>query len=510
MAPPIATPPIARGEDPAPPNLLPQLTQNVTGISADNSSDTGGKADNDVVAPINSLTVPAPQSQQRRERRLSFRSFAFFYGRDKAPSSDNPATPTRDNETAKHKSSFPKHKLSRSEKEARSSAVALRALIIGPGALPPTAESRHSKPISTPDLKKVKSQLLKPKSANAIITQLRVLPLPDGPSFRVSGRPSSESLVTHPDAGGAPIHAVCLAYTDEEADRRYFSRLRTGHNQNPSSPITPNALSTTSASETASIITASLESLLPILKDLRLVSLLASPDLGFGQPVSDSDESGPLTGSVPSAMTVMEGFEEITKQLMMLGFATSKAVFPDHTGIYSPTDRMSVLTYWWGLELVLPEPSVVYLGKAKSISNTLLNFLSAFAMFNNGVREVLPFIRYVANFVDFEWSAIKAQDKGRGVVCAATWVMPAAMVPRSWDFPSRPATAPNRPTPADTTAPKTSSGGGTVHPSPPQSNPTPPPDVLYPAAPIMPMMPQLMVTPATLPRSSSVPQEPVT
>jgi hypothetical protein len=42
---------------------------------------------------------------------------------------------------------------------------------------------------------------------------------------------------------------------------------------------------------------------------------------------------------------------------------------------------------------------------------------------NNGVREILPFIRYIAQFIDFEFNAIKGQDKGDGVVCAATWYL---------------------------------------------------------------------------------------
>jgi len=99
---------------------------------------------------------------------------------------------------------------------------------------------------------------------------------------------------------------------------------------------------------------------------------------------------------------------------------------------------MSILTYWWGLELLLPPPTLKYLSEAQSITSTAINFLSALALVNNGVREVLPFVRYIAQFMDFEFDAIKRQDKGRGVVCAATWIMPAAMVPRPWDFPDRP------------------------------------------------------------------------
>lgn len=50
-----------------------------------------------------------------------------------------------------------------------------------------------------------------------------------------------------------------------------------------------------------------------------------------------------------------------------------------------------------------------------------MNFLSALSLVNTGVREILPFVRYISQFIDFEFNAIKAQNKGDGVVCAATW-----------------------------------------------------------------------------------------
>lgn len=59
--------------------------------------------------------------------------------------------------------------------------------------------------------------------------------------------------------------------------------------------------------------------------------------------------------------------------------------------------------------------------ETQSIASTAINFLSAFALVQNGVREILPFVRYIAQFMDFEFDAIKQQDQGRGVVCAATW-----------------------------------------------------------------------------------------
>jgi len=60
--------------------------------------------------------------------------------------------------------------------------------------------------------------------------------------------------------------------------------------------------------------------------------------------------------------------------------------------------------------------------------------LTVLAAVNEGVREIIPFVRYISQFIEFEFSSIKAQDKGKGVVCAATWIMPAALIPRPWDF----------------------------------------------------------------------------
>jgi hypothetical protein len=54
------------------------------------------------------------------------------------------------------------------------------------------------------------------------------------------------------------------------------------------------------------------------------------------------------------------------------------------------------------------------------------------------VREILPFIRYISQFVQAEWSLIKRADEGKGVVCTATWLLPVALVPRAWDFPDLP------------------------------------------------------------------------
>jgi hypothetical protein len=51
----------------------------------------------------------------------------------------------------------------------------------------------------------------------------------------------------------------------------------------------------------------------------------------------------------------------------------------------------------------------------------MINILTALSTMNGGVREILPFVRYISQFIDFEFNAIQGQNQGQGVVCAATW-----------------------------------------------------------------------------------------
>ncbi|QRW08385.1 hypothetical protein RhiLY_07384 [Ceratobasidium sp. AG-Ba] len=442
-----------------------------------------------------------PARPARPQRRISLRSFGFFYGKDSRPahafpayvpptervvyegvepeaevragSSSQPVLPRvhkRSNSLipigllTPRKSAAPK--VAKTDKRAIESALSLRTLIIGPAAMDPNTKDKGKRP-SDPKasaaqaLRKVNQQLLVPAEANRVIAALRELPPPDLPpatAERVEtvrrkkgwmfgrgtrGEEKHKEVAKQSDGTVAiPIHGCCLDTTDEEAEEKHFSKL-TGSRfaaQGSQSALTGAG---------ANIGSADLSSLIPVLKDMRLVNLQASPDmssmsaaslsadltapdLGFGQ---SADKNGPLAGSVPSTGSLADGMEKVGQTLMSLGFATTTAVLPSHVGVYPPKDRMSVLTFsnfvvdWWGYEVVFPPPTMLYLGKVKSISGALLNFLTAFSLFSNGVREMLPFIRYIAQFIDFEWNAIKAQDKGRGVV-----VMPAALVPRPWDF----------------------------------------------------------------------------
>ncbi|KAJ7703206.1 hypothetical protein B0H17DRAFT_1042255 [Mycena rosella] len=294
---------------------------------------------------------------------------------------------------------------SNSDKRAKESALILRTLIVGP-ASNDYATPALTKAVARPQLSKVKSQLMQPNSANRVIAQLRALPVMDE---TVNGQGTNKSPST-------PIHAVCLAYPDAEEHRLHFAKL---------TPEEHDESIVTASVTVPNVASASLDKLTSMFREMRIVDLIMAPDLGLGQP---GDGDGLLAGAVPTAETIITGIEQITPQLMALGYATGKAILPDHKGVHPPTDRMSVLTYWWGLEIVLPPPTLEYLANTQSISGTLVNFLTALSLINNGVREILPFVRYISQFVDFEFSVIKKQNRGQGVVCASTWIMPAALV----------------------------------------------------------------------------------
>ena len=197
--------------------------------------------------------------------------------------------------------SKPSNKVSSLDESANNSALALRSLIVGP-----TSTALPSSSFTTPavNLGSIKSELLEPNTAIKVIAKLKELPSSNDPS--------------HVDKLGpqGPIHAVCLACTDAEMDTFHFSKLTS-----PSAEITESGL--------PSIISAPVDKIAVLFKDMHLVDLVNAPDFGLGQP---GDGPGILAGALPTAETVIEGVERITPELMALGYATGKAVMPDHSG----------------------------------------------------------------------------------------------------------------------------------------------------------------------------------
>lgn len=305
---------------------------------------------------------------------------------------------------------------SRSKNRAKQCADTVRTLTIGPSTSP---GSKKTHALSKSQIDKVKAELSNPKSAKKVIFQLQHMDPSTGASA-LPPIPSNKSTIASKRHG--PVRAACLDKIEAYADKYHLARWD---------------LSNPAGIFAESVVTAAVDGITSSLDDLHVVELIGN-DFGFGQSASTS--KGILAGAIPTAETVMTGIKLFTPQLMSLGYIVGKPIVPDHKGIYPPLDRMSVLTYWWGFELVLPDPTLVYLKEAESVSNTAIKFLTAIAAYNNGIREILPVAKYISQFLEFEFETIDKQNRGSGVVCAATWILPIAIVPRSWDFDPPPAT----------------------------------------------------------------------
>ena len=239
------------------------------------------------------------------------------------------------------------------DKRAEESALMVRTLILGTST---SSAPKVTKAVAKPKMYgQVKSQLTKPKNAIKVIAHLRCLSTED---HDLDHRPRG------------PIHAVCLAHKDEEEQQLHFSKLKPKPKDRARSLDQSAEVLSAQVEEFTSVVTASIETLTDLFKDLEVISLIKD-DFGLGQP---GDGPGLLAGAVPTAETVISGIQQLTPQLMALGFAAGKTVLPDHTGVHPPTDRMSILTYWWGFELVLPPPSLSFLNVSCSYAVTTQRF----------------------------------------------------------------------------------------------------------------------------------------
>jgi hypothetical protein len=263
------------------------------------------------------LEIPRKQPAAN-QRRFSFRplSFKFLNGQNVEEHDAKPAVLSTEQEHKK-KLQVAEDRTKRivrgssADKKAKESAAIVRSLIIGPTGI--SLPQTKAKAVSKPKAEKVRSQLLKPKSANLVIAQLRALPASNEP---LASSNANGEVTLGP---AAPIHAVCLRLTDSEAEKEHFSAV----------------------AGPKSVYGASVAELTTMFGQMELVNLLTEPNLGLGEP---GDQSGLFSGAVPTAKTILDGIEQLTPQLMGLGYATGKVFLPDHAGIHPPTDRVSILT----------------------------------------------------------------------------------------------------------------------------------------------------------------------
>jgi len=113
-------------------------------------------------------------------------------------------------------------------------------------------------------------------------------------------------------------------------------------------------------------------------------------------------------------------------------------------------DKISFQATWWGYRLYLPPPVLDVLNnkrleaaKRAAILTTALQWLLGHVpltvvppQFRVGLliaRRLVPYLGYVGGFVAWSWGAMKSFDKGHGIVLTATWLLPVALIPGSWE-----------------------------------------------------------------------------
>lgn len=255
----------------------------------------------DIPLPLSPITSESTNEiAEPAKRRFSFRTFNIQLRHEERK---HALSEIQEHEKKEHAAAALSKRLakplsSNPDKRAQQSAFLVRGMIIGPTSSSPMLSSAVAKP----QLGKLKTQLMEPKSANRIIAHLRELSVDsgDGTQAKRSG----------------PIHGVCLAYTDSEEHDLRFSKLGSTSEANVNTFFTV-------------MDSVSVETLSSMFNEMHVIDLVKSPDFGLGQP---GDGDGILAGALPTAETVINGIEQMTPQLMGLGYAVGHAIVPDHTG----------------------------------------------------------------------------------------------------------------------------------------------------------------------------------
>jgi len=113
-------------------------------------------------------------------------------------------------------------------------------------------------------------------------------------------------------------------------------------------------------------------------------------------------------------------------------------------------ENISLQCSWWGYRIYLPPPVLAVLSDQKleaakraALVTTALQWMidhvptallpPQVGLVMSLIRGVIPALGYIGGFIAWSWGAIIGFDNGDGVVLSATWLLPIALIPGSWD-----------------------------------------------------------------------------
>lgn len=182
------------------------------------------------------------------------------------------------------------------------------------------------------------ASLANPKEAPQIVQELKKIPI-DSQSLALS-----DSVHTN-----FRTRAVCLECLDSEALDIHPEHGKSPFVDQPSPSLTDSTKASPLAAKGHSKQTNGAD-----LFTGKFQALSATAADGMPTP-------GKILGQVATSTGTFSALAGVTGRLIEASGS--------HEGLISPPcDRMSVLVYWWGYELVLPPPSLAYLGNARSVA----------------------------------------------------------------------------------------------------------------------------------------------